>query len=84
MPRIVFHTDAKTIIELAQDGTPLRVYVAPNSSGAPLVDLTNEGEELTAQEKKDGKPAGNHPKRADMAFFEGNCVWINGVKYCNP
>jgi hypothetical protein len=74
--------EVKTIIELAQDGTPVRVLVAQKGAGTPLFDLTNQGVKLTPEEMRSTDPIPGHPRRATMAFHEGNCVIINGVKYC--
>jgi hypothetical protein len=67
--------ETKAIIELDQMGTPLRVLVAKKGPGEPLVDLTEKG--------VIGKPDSSHKKLIDMEFYEGNCVWINGSKYCS-
>jgi len=75
-------SEAKCVIELDQKGNALRVFVAAKSDGSPLKDLTDEGEALTQEELKLADPIPGHPRRATMAFYEGNCVIINGKKYC--
>ncbi len=67
--------ETKAIIELDQDGKPLRVLVARKGAGEPLIDLTGAG--------KPGQPDSSHQKKVDMAFYEGNCVVIGGVRFCS-
>ena len=78
--------ETKVIIELDQQGNALRVLVAKKDPGQPLNE--REGIDLNQQEiaafrvvDQLAEPTGK-PRRGKMAFFEGNCVWINGKKYC--
>lgn len=80
----VMSAEIKTIIELDQNGQPIRVLVAKKDNGDPLFDLTEKGKTVEPKyHPKPGEPLPGHgPCKAVMAFVEGNCVIVNGIRYC--